>query len=255
MAKEYQWRSALAVESGGYPGEPHGSSGDTGWVTGVIGESGSHTSNYWYADSDVLSTVLNQDMSIVTVAVSQTWTTSVDAQNNLTVTVTTTINSIERVSYGNPGTNPRDIDIKQSPDGGVFFTTTEDPINTTHTILGTPLAAETYSFTIAPGGDFERSSIWYRNHSHGRPWTEPYLDIFGIGVRFMNPLPADYVPGETWNGATWLSHNRTGGTANIRTGSNAWTQMRTIDGGVGGGNPPLIRHDSDWKNMRLIGQE
>lgn len=64
----------------------------------------------------------------------------------------------------------------------------------------------------------------------------------------------DYRPGAVWNGSNWLSHNRASGVANIRT-SSAWQTMRTVDGGTGTDNPPLIKHSSGWRNMRRVGQD
>lgn len=64
----------------------------------------------------------------------------------------------------------------------------------------------------------------------------------------------DYRPGKVWDGSAWLSHNRSAGAADVRTAS-SWQTMRTVDGGSGTGNPPTIKHASDWKNQRRIGQE
>lgn len=67
----------------------------------------------------------------------------------------------------------------------------------------------------------------------------------------------DYIPGAVLNGSNvWLSHNRaTNGVAKVFNGS-AWSDnMRTVDGGSGTNDPPLIKHASGWKNMRKIGQE
>ena len=77
-------------------------------------------------------------------------------------------------------------------------------------------------------------------------------DEFALGILVTNPNPPDYRPGATRASSQWLSHNRSGGAANIYTG-NAWRTMRTLDGGVSSDNPPLIRHASGWKNMRKIG--
>ena len=64
----------------------------------------------------------------------------------------------------------------------------------------------------------------------------------------------DYRPGATWGGSSWLSHNRADGAADVRTAS-AWQTMRTVDGGTGTGNPPLLRDTSSWKNQRKVGAE
>lgn len=64
----------------------------------------------------------------------------------------------------------------------------------------------------------------------------------------------DHRSGATWNETTWKSHNRASGAADIKTAS-GWRTMRTVDGGVGTGNPPLIHHPSGWKNQRKAGDE
>lgn len=63
----------------------------------------------------------------------------------------------------------------------------------------------------------------------------------------------DYRPGATWNGSAYMSHNRSGGVANIWNG-NSWVDMKTTDGGVGTGNPPLIYNGSQYVNQKKIGQ-
>lgn len=63
----------------------------------------------------------------------------------------------------------------------------------------------------------------------------------------------DYRPGKIIdNNGIWQSHNRPTGADNIRTAS-SWQTMRTIDGAVGTDNPPYMRHTSEWKNQRKIG--
>lgn len=65
----------------------------------------------------------------------------------------------------------------------------------------------------------------------------------------------DYIPGKSYDNSTWLSHNRTpNGSAKFYHGS--WSSsMRTINGGSGTDNPPLIKHPGGWKNQRKVGQE
>lgn len=68
-------------------------------------------------------------------------------------------------------------------------------------------------------------------------------------------IDLDYRPGAVTNpGGSWLSHNRANGAANIRTAS-TWRTMRTVNGGVGSDNPPFMRHQSGWRNMRRVGSE
>lgn len=74
---------------------------------------------------------------------------------------------------------------------------------------------------------------------------------------WVSLVDLDYRPGKVWNGSTWLSHNRSGGAANIRGGSSNWISMRTYGGdGTTGGEAPYIRNNRNaWANMRKIGQE
>lgn len=62
----------------------------------------------------------------------------------------------------------------------------------------------------------------------------------------------DYRPGKVYDNSVWQSHNRATGAANIYNGS-TWNTMRTVNGPNESGNPPEIKHQSDWKNMRKIG--
>lgn len=64
----------------------------------------------------------------------------------------------------------------------------------------------------------------------------------------------DYRPGAIINNDQWFSHNRANGASNVFNGTE-WVEMRTVDGAVGTSNPPSMRHDSDWKNMRKVGIE
>jgi len=63
------------------------------------------------------------------------------------------------------------------------------------------------------------------------------------------PVEEDYTPGAISNGSSWLSHNRSGGKAQVSTGE-TWNDMETKEGGSGSGEPPEIYHSSSWKNMR-----
>ncbi len=67
----------------------------------------------------------------------------------------------------------------------------------------------------------------------------------------------DTIPGKVFSSANnWLSHNRpTNGHAKLYTGSGWGSDMKTINGGVGTGDPPLIRHENEYRNMRRIGVE
>lgn len=269
--KNYQWAASLNVDSGGYEGEliaikqngtvlyqgavgPHSKSISTPWTT-TTSETGDQTYTYSYRDSDHMD---NNNSTEVEVTIRDVWTVSINNRNIMTVNVTTTLVSAVRIKHGSITNANRRIWLRRSS-GGTDFAPFPliDNATTAHTIASN-VNLGTYTFTLQPGENAERSTVWWRSTMVGhesQALPNIYTDILGIGIRFKNILPADYVPGATWNGTKWLSHNRTGGTADIRNNSNAWVQMRTYDGGVGTDNPPYIRHQSAWKNQRLIGEE
>lgn len=78
---------------------------------------------------------------------------------------------------------------------------------------------------------------------------------YGWGERqvWATMLDFDYRPGAIYNGSAWMSHNRNGGARDIYNGS-SWQTLRTIDGGIGTGNPPSIYNGSNWMNQKRIGQ-
>lgn len=69
-------------------------------------------------------------------------------------------------------------------------------------------------------------------------------------------IDLDYIPWAINDGdGRWLSHNRTGGTLKIYNGSSWSNNLRTVNGGVGTGDPPSIFDGNEWKNGRRIGLE
>lgn len=64
-------------------------------------------------------------------------------------------------------------------------------------------------------------------------------------------IVVDYRPGQDMVSGTWKSHNRSGGSANIRS-NGSWTEMKTQEGT---GDPPLIRRSGGWVNQAKIGAE
>lgn len=253
MSKQYQWRQASTIISGGYAGEETGViGGTTSWTTTDV-LAGTSTAQYYYRDSD---TAQNANSSRVVVDIREDWVVLFSPLNDLTVSVIVAINSIVRDDIrGNPGNVGRNIYIRRSPDDPDPIVIQNDPINTAHTIsTGAILGA--YSFTLAPGEDAERGSVYFRNNVVGHdsdPTPSQYVDSMWLGTAFKNILPKDYRPGMTWNGSAWLSHNRNSGAANIR-GSD-WIEMRTYGGAIESDNPPYMRHSGSWKNQQLIGQE
>lgn len=81
-------------------------------------------------------------------------------------------------------------------------------------------------------------------------------DEFFVGILITNPNPPDYRPGAVLDGSSvWQSHNRPGGDSHILTSGGTWREMRTINGLTAAGDPPAIRYNDKWMNMRKIGKE
>lgn len=256
MPKTYQWRAATDYRSttdlswGVIP------SGQSDWQTATPSSTAmGDTWTYWYRDANVMVGGVYSDAnsSRVAISVTDSWTASIDNRNNLTIVLTTTLNSIVRddLRGSNANSPGRQIRAYTEQGGTEIFSYTDNALASAHTILDSPIVIAQRTLVIPPESSTSvQSSIYYHNETIGLP---SYDDIW-LGVQFRNPLPKDYVPGATWNGSNWMSHNREGGTAGIYNGS-SYAEMRTVDGGSGTDNPPYIRHSDAWKNMRLIGNE
>lgn len=260
MAKVYNWRAVTDYRSDtdlSYGVTP---SGQTSWQTSESGGTRAGTYTYWYRDSNTAWQGQFQDAlsSKVEIELTQAWITSVDNNNNLTVTVYTTINSIIRTDIEHPtgyydsDLPGRDIDLYQREGDQAVWSGTDNQIATAHTILQGPIQLATETFTIAPGDmSVVRPSMYLHNQTVG---MSSYDDVW-LGIQFRNPLPPSYIPGKIWNGSDWLSHNRaTNGHAKQYNGSAWGNDMETVDGGTASGDPPEIWHSSSSKkNMRKIG--
>lgn len=248
--KYYDWRLSSEIISGGYTGEETGViPPDTGWrSTDVM--TGSSSAEYYFRDSDYGQ---NQNSSRVVVSITETWKASIDSENYLTVNLKTTIDSIRRDDVrGNPGANGRNMFIRREDGGPILWSVSNDPINTAHTILGSPIVLDEYSFTLPPGESLSRGSVFFRGNVTGHdsdPTPSIYVDLMWLGTEFRNPLPRDYRPGERKINGAWQSHNRDGGVSD-RIG---YGTMRTLDGGVGTGNPPSRKTSDTWYNQRKLG--
>lgn len=257
MAKTYSWRLSSTIISGGYVGEETGViPPDTGWRTTDV-MSGSSSAEYYYRDSD---TGDNANSSRVVVGITESWTASISNRNYLSITLTTQITSIRRDDIrGNPGTAPRNIRVRREAGGAILAQFLNDPVNTAHTISSSPITLDSYTFTLAPGQNLSRGSVYFRNNTIGYddvPVPNIYVDEMWMGTEFKNPLPKDYIPGKIYNGnGDWLSHNRdVNGHAKQYNGSTWGDDMRTVDGPDESGDPPEIWHSSSSKkNMRKIG--
>ena len=257
--KQYQWKTASEIISGGYPGEEYGVVGTTPDWTTTDATTGSTSATYYLTDSNSQD---NANSSQVFVDITESWTASVDNRNNLTITLTTTVNRIYRDNIrGNPmlGSNAtREFYLRREAGGPLLWSLMNDSIATAHTLMGSPLVLDQYTFTLAPGGNLERGSVYFRGNTNGHgddPVPSFYVDEMWLGTYFRNILPADYVPGAAKDGnGVWLSHNRTNGDARILQ-NGSWVEMRTIGAPTDKGNPPSLYHDGAWFNQALIGRE
>lgn len=266
MAKNYKWKTSFAYQNEISPNNhlSYGATPNTydSWQTAEIGGAGSNTTTYFYRDSNTMyaGAYVDSLSSRVAFSVTQTWTTSVDSRNNLTVSVSTVVNSVVRddIRGSDSNTPGRNINVYKEQGGSAYISVTDTQVATAHTISGS-VDMGTYTFTLGPGEDATRSTLYIHNQTVG---SGSYDDIWA-GVQFMNPLPKDYRPGATLdtNTSIWKSHNRTNGACHIlpnTTGTN-WYECRTVGGDSGGqGNPPLILHAANansWYNQKRLGKE
>lgn len=257
MAKNYQWKTSSEIISGGYAGEETGVIGGTiDWQT-TSATSGSSSAKYYFRDSDSMD---NSNSSRVVVDISETWTASINNRNYLTVTLNTVINSIVRDDIrGTPGSLGRSMFLRREASGPLVWYVINDPISSAHTILGTPVTLDTYTFTLAPGENLTRGSIYFRSNVQGHDGDAPpslYIDLMWLGTHFKNILPKETIPHAILgNNSQWLSHNRDNGDLRIYNGTRWSENLPNVDGGEGYGDPPSIYKNNKWLNARLIGKE
>ena len=260
MAKTYKWRTTFAYQNSLDPNYhlSYGVSPTTynDWQTAQSGQPGtSGQITYFYRDSNTsyAGEWVDAISSRVAYKVTQTWTTSVDSRNYLTVSVTTVIDSIDRDDImGNDQNTPgRYINVYKEEGGTAYVSVTDNQVATAHNISG-PVNMGTYTFTLAPGQDLTRNTLYIHNQTVG---GSSFDDIWA-GVQFQNSLPAETIPGAVYDGSSkWLSHNRAGGDLRIWNGSRWTDNLANIDGGSGVGDPPSLYHDSKWYNQRTFGFE
>ena len=259
MAKNYQYRAQFVIVEGGYPGETTGvSPADDSWHTTDVA-TGSATHDYYYNDSTCAS---NANSSRTTVRITDSWTVDIDEHNNMNVTVHTVIDSISRAAYqGNPNSCASNIVtdiIIRRYSGGPVLARYNNQNFTTYGTVASNIDLGTYTFTLAPGQDANRSTVHYTNDAHftGGGQEGLYDDVFRMGITFKNILPADYRPGATLDSSSvWQSHDRTGGKAHILGTGGTWIEMRTLGSPTDLGNPPSIRKNDAWYNMAKLGKE
>lgn len=250
----YQWRASTRYQSDtslSYGVDP--TTWDS-WQTAAPGHQAPGTITYWYRDANVSGPggFTDANSSRVAISVTETWDAAIDSSNNLTITLTTTLNSVVRddLRGSNQNTPGRNINIYREQGGSAVLALTDNQLASAHTIWSGPATLSVYTFTLAPGQDLERSSLFVHNQTSG---AVSYDDIWA-GIQFKNPLPADYRPGALVDNNVWLSHNRNGGEAHVFNGSN-WTEMRTLGAPSAKGNPPSLFHNDKWYNMAKIGKE
>lgn len=260
--KQYKWRTTFIYRNQFDPNY-HLSYGVTPatydtWQTADVGVAGGNSATYYYRDSNTMYSGGWYDniSSQVNFSITQTWTTSVDSRNNLTVSVSTMVNTVDRVDPrgGDSNTPGRVINVYKEQGGAAYISVTDLQVATAHNISGS-VDLGTYTFTLAPGQNATRSTLYIHNQTVG---SSSYDDIWA-GVQFMNPLPADFRPGATLdtNTSVWKSHNRLNGACHVlpnTTGTN-WHECRTIGEGDICGDAPSLYHDSKWYNQLLLGKE
>lgn len=256
MANLLKARTTLSIISGGYAGEGVGGVGGySDWTS--IPSGGNISVGYFFHDSEVAS---DSNSSRVITYIEDSWTYTVDDSNYAHVTLTTRITSMRRdqVNVTTPNPTLRNIRIWDRKGGVLLFEKIGDAINSEHTLISSPITVEVKNFTIAPGGHTSvDESIYMKAATQGHesdPVPSQFVDELALGIEFLNDLPVDYRPGMIYNGSEWLSHNRSGGAADIYTSGTSRTTMRTLNGGSGEGNPPLMRNSSGWKNQRKVGK-
>lgn len=268
MIKNYNWRASTRYESTSTLSYGVIPNTEQTWQEAEIGTSGSGTWQYWYRDANRSSGGVwsDADSSRAVLTVTQSWTTSVDQRNNLTVVVNTTIDSLVRddLRGNNSDTPGRNIIIYEDEGGAPVLSVTDNQVATAHTIYQGPLVLQPETIVLPPGQNAARTTLFLHNNTVGRPT----YDHIWVGVEFMNPLPADYRPGATlktadeyWPtpGGVWVTHNdKNSGCHVLSDVSNmTWKEMRTVGGGVLQTQAPLILNGTDddsWYDQRELGK-
>lgn len=269
MAKQYQWRATTD-----YRGDTTLSYGvipntSATWQNGDIGESGSGTWQYWYRDSNTPTSPgvwTDAISSRLVVTVTQSWTTSVDQRNYLTVTVDTSVDSVVRDDIRGVDTNTpgRLITFQEKEGSSAIFGFDDEFVATARTIMATPRSLPQNTFTIPPGQGTIIPTLFIDNHAYG---TSSYDHIWA-GVEFRNPLPADFRPGATLKGdneygpttGVWVTHNDKNAGCHVLADVDnmTWKEMRTVgDGTLQTKAPSILTADDDpdsWYNQRELGK-
>lgn len=259
MAKQYKWRTTFNYQNALDPNF-HLSYGVTPatydtWQDATTDAPGSNSATYYYRDSNTMyaGQWVDTISSQVNFSVTQTWTATIDSRNNLTISISTVINSVDRVDSkgGDQNTPGRIINVYKEQGGTAYISVTDTQVATNHNISGS-VDLGTYTFTLAPGENLTRNTLYIHNQTVG---SASYDDIWA-GVQFMNPLPKETIPHAVRGGSSsWLSHNRTGGDLRIWNGSRWTDNLANTDGGTGYGDTPSVFKNNKWLNARTFGKE
>lgn len=261
MAKTYLWKATTRYQSTTTMSYGVNPSTQSDWQIETPGQrSGSW--GYWYRDANVLvgGQYTDANSSRATINLTESWTASIDSRNYLTISITTTINSIVRddLRGQNQNTPGRNINIYREQGGSPVLSITDNQVATARTVWTGPLVLDNFTFTLAPGQSLERSSLYLHNQVVG---LQSYDDIW-FGVQFQNPLPKDHRVGASLdtNTGVWKSHNRLNGACHVLSNTSAmtWKEMRNIGDGTNKGDAPLIlkgTESTDWYDQRNLGRE
>lgn len=253
MAKEYKWRASTRFQSSttlSYGVTPPDQSG---WQSASPGQM-SGTWTYWYRDANVSGPggFTDDNSSRVAVSLTESWNTSIDNRNNLTVTIVTTINSVVRddLRGSNQNTPGRNINIYRTEGSSPVLSLTDTQLASAHTIWSGPMVLDSFTFTLAPGENLERSSLYLHNQTVG---ASSYDDIW-FGVSFLNDLPKETIPHAILGANNqWLSHNRDGGDLRLYNNGRWSENLPNTGGGEDYGDPPSVLKNSKWLNARTFG--
>ena len=254
MDKQYRWQIDLLNASG-----PIGTGileGDTN-PHDTSATTGSANAKFYCIDSNARNASdWPNNQSRLVISVSTSWTASIDSRNYLTIVADTTITKVERDNIlGNPNfsdNSPRNMSAHHYEGGPTLWSYTDTNIAVAKTIA-TNIPLGTKTFTLAPGSGESNYSMYFFNKN---PNWQTDGDRLKMGVKFTNILPPDYRPGAIRDSnGVWQSHDRLAGTCHILTSGGTWREMRTIDGLTASGDPPAIRYNNKWMNMRNIGKE
>lgn len=262
MAKQYQVKLWTNIESY-VPANSHLTTGATAgqyddWMTlNVDNPPITVAKGYYFHDANnmVNGEYTDANATRVLVMIEQTWSTSVDTYNNLTVTLSTSIGPIVRDNKQGVCDNlpARTMlfftqDLSQQQPRIIIY---DDQVGTERT-LDSNVYTETTTFVIPPlsGGNEEPSVTVVDTTATPEQWT----DVIWMGAQFRNILPPDYRPGATRDNSVWQSHNRPTGNSHVYDGTK-FLEMRTIGAPTEMGIPPSILHDNKWYNMNKIGKD